>query len=123
MKPLVVAFPLFLASTDAPLPGVESWLRICFWLLAGAGSAVFLYRQLTNKGIATQEDIKQAHGRIARERLELNAELRRVEASAHKRLDDHERRLEEQADRIDSIPERTVKGLLDAMELGRALKK
>lgn len=49
MKSAVLALPALLATADAPLPGVESWLRICFWLLGGAGSAVFLYRQVTNK--------------------------------------------------------------------------
>lgn len=78
---------LLLLAQAAPA-GANAWLESFFWLVGGIGGLVFLYRQArglpqpmqtqTVSGVATQQDIKEVHGRIGRERGEVDAKIRDV---------------------------------------------
>jgi hypothetical protein len=106
--------PLFIAQVD---PGtVEPWLKTLFWLVGGLAACVMLYRQLTNgsarteltnqpievrahPGVVSRAELEKMdlalHGRMKRERMEIDAQIRRVEEIAEKRLDKLERKIDE----------------------------
>ena len=96
-----------LPAVSPPPQALSDWLGVFFYLIGGLGAAVFLFKQATGRSdtttiapnplsvrehrdAATQEDLKkindEAHGRISRERREIDAELRRVEAATDKRM-------------------------------------
>lgn len=113
-------------------PGtVEPWLKTLFWLAGGLFAVVKVYKELTGKGgvptplsvakhekFVSEEALLQVHGRIKRERDEINASLAA--------LREEDRRLREKLDeeigdlqtRVDLVPQRTItmlretKGLL-----------
>lgn len=78
-------FPLLAQAAPA---GANAWLESFFWLVGGIGGLVFLYRQARGlpqpmqtqavSGVATQQDIKEVHGRIGRERSEVDSKIRDV---------------------------------------------
>jgi methyl-accepting chemotaxis protein len=93
-------------------PGtVEPWLKVFFWLVGGVAACVLLAGRITGRserqtitneplkvqahpGSVSQDELKQVHGRIQRERQEIEAQIGRVAALAEKRSD----RLEEKID-------------------------
>jgi len=70
---------------------LKGWLEVLFWLVGGALAVVMLVKNLVAKPVvptpvhvqaahapATQQDLKEAHGRIGRERQEVEAKIGEV---------------------------------------------
>lgn len=86
--------------------GVSAWLESFFWLVGGIGGLIFLYRQARGlpqpmqvqaaHGVATQQDVKEVHGRISRERQEIDREL----STVRERVDNLEH---EQGDSLEKL--------------------
>lgn len=105
-----------LAQIAPPPAGVEAWLKVLFWLAAGvvaiAGAIRILAgksgdRQISPQPLEVKEHAsvvtidqletvkKEAHGRMNRERAEIDANIRRVEEAADKRSENIERKIDE----------------------------
>ncbi len=126
---------LLLAQAEPPAAALAQWLSVLFYLggfvATMIGAAVGIKSLRTKEaetpqpfevrahpGTATEQQIKEVHGRIARERLEINAaiEERRQETKAISVKLDAE--IKDLRQLMDDIPERTIsllaktKGLL-----------
>lgn len=65
------------------------------------------------ESVATADELKQAHGRISREREEVNREIKRLdEAQKETRAS-----LEKLNDRVDAVPGRTIQLLRETKDL------
>jgi hypothetical protein len=90
------------ATADVSAQSLKDWLAILFYLVAGAASIVGLWRMLSgNNGateisgqplevkahaaLATKDEVTQMHGRLTRERIEIDREIKRVEEAAERR--------------------------------------
>lgn len=94
-----------LAQLPPPPDGLEAWLRNFFWLVGGVAACVILFRQL--RGV-TDRQITEVHGRIKRERAEIDAsiaELKREDAALRVKLDQE---IDELQERIDAVPHRVI---------------
>ncbi len=111
--------PLLLADLSAPTPPPEaltSWLSVFFYLIGGITAVVMLVRAVTGRGvsttlrdqpvevkehagIATQQQLQtvktETHGRIKREREEIDARIQRVEESTERRFDKINEKIDE----------------------------
>ena len=67
--------------------------------------------------LATQVDLKQAHGRIARERTEINKELETIKKEAKTMRENLDREIDDLQDRVDKVPERTIRLLRETKGL------
>ncbi len=104
----LLALPLAEASPQALKDWLEVLLYICGIILAVAGVWKLATKSATktelanqpidvrqHAGIATASELKQVHGRIERERAEINAAIRAVSEASEKRTDKLERSLTE----------------------------
>jgi len=110
--------PLTLADLSAPPPPeiLSSWLAVFFYLVGGTTAAIILYRQVTGRGssttisdqplevkehagIATLQQLEavknETHGRIKRERGEIDARIQRVEEISERKFDKIEEKIDE----------------------------
>lgn len=111
------------AAPDAKV--LASWLEVLFYLggfvatVLGAAVALKMLREKPSSppqpfvvqehpGMVGRGDIDQIHGRIKRERMELDdalKELREEDKALREKLDS---KISELEDRIDDVPERTI---------------
>jgi predicted RNase H-like nuclease (RuvC/YqgF family) len=94
----------FLAQASPPPEALASWLQVFMYLVLSGTAIVVAYRTFTGKarpteltgqplevkahaGSVSRDELKQVHGRIERERGEINREIKRVEDAAEKRSD------------------------------------
>lgn len=102
-------------STVEASPSPESlkaWLEVFLYLGGVILTAAGIYRLLSKNhsttelanqpveikahpGVVTTQELKEVHGRIARERAEINTEIRRVESAAQERLEKLETKIDE----------------------------
>lgn len=104
------AHSLILAEASAQF--LDDWLsvimKLCAIILAVAGVWKLVTKGATkteisgqpidvraHPGVATQAELRQVHGRIERERAEINAAIRSVAEASEKRTDKMERSLNE----------------------------
>lgn len=121
--------PPFFAEAAPVL--LKPWLEVLAWLIALACGCAWLWSMLrpakaavpqplevkAHATLASQADIDQIHGRIKRERLEIDASLqllREEDRRLREKLDTDIARLEE---RIDDVPQRTINLLKDTKGL------
>lgn len=105
-----------LAQTTPPPDAVASWLEVGFYLMGGVAACVLLFKQLSGKSedttiknsplevkaheaAITRVELDKVdvalHGRLKRERSEIDAQIRRVEEIAERRGDKMEFKLDE----------------------------
>lgn len=137
---------ILLAQTAPDVGTVEPWLKVFFWLAGGVWLCVKILKELrgakpadvnvTSQPIevkkhgapATDDDMRNVHGRIGRERQELDLAIAREREAREKAVADlkaEDLRLREKLDgdidelnaRIDSVPERTIKLLRETKGL------
>lgn len=105
-----------LAQIAPPPDGVEAWLKVLFWLAGGLVAIAAAIRILTGKNgvrqispqplevkehatVVTIDQLetvkKEAHGRMNRERAEIDANIRRVEEAAQSRSEKIEGKIDE----------------------------
>ena len=135
------AFPLAEASPQALNDWLEVLLYLCGIILAVAGVWKLATKSATktelanqpidvrqHAGIATASELKQVHGRIERERKEIDAAIKQIATDAKERADKLDQRLAAldtalsgQTDainnRIDAIPSRVIALLKDTKQL------
>lgn len=121
-------FPL-LAETPAPTPdALATWLQVLFWLVGGLAGATVIYRNLkgstpqplevkAHNTAATHEDVDQLHGRIKRERVEIEARLDALQAEDLRLREKLDEDIADLHDRINNVPERTIKLLRETKGL------
>lgn len=104
-----------LAQASPPPEALKQWMEVFFWLAGGVLACVMLWRQLTGSG---DKQIREVHGRIGRERLEINkeiADLKAADARLNEKLD---REIKDLRDDVIAVPKEVVallretKGLL-----------
>lgn len=104
-----------LAQTPPPT-AVASWLEVLFYLVGGVTAMVLLVKQFTGKSeqvhlsptplevkahetAVTRDELAKVdtalHGRLKRERGEIDAQIRRVEEVAERRADKVETKIDE----------------------------
>lgn len=102
--------PPFLAEVGAPdAHALKEFLEVAFYLVGGATAVVLLVNQFRTPkqeilnsplevrqrpGVATDEELKQLHGRLERERAEVDAKIEGVRADAERRLDKLETKID-----------------------------
>lgn len=105
-----------LAQIQPPPEGVEAWLKVVFWLAVGICAVAAAFKIMTGKSgertispnplrveehsrTATKAELEavklEAHGRIKRERTEIDAHIRRVEERAEKRSETIEGKIDD----------------------------
>lgn len=125
------ALPLLLA--EATFQGVPA-SSLGGWLI-NAAAAALLVRVLWDfadrvkggapqkreisfaESLATADEIKQAHGRISREREEIDRELGRVAAEVKELREKFDDTVRDLNARIDRVPERTINLLRETKDL------
>ena len=100
---------LILAQAAPEAEALRIWLQVFFYLVGGIGGVLFLLgqfrgqkREITNSplevkahaGNVSREELRQVHGRIERERGEINEAIATVRADAEKRADKIEGKLD-----------------------------
>lgn len=94
---------LLISQVPVPPEGVEQWLKILFWLSAGFTSVIVARSHLAGNqgrreiqspldirkhpGTVTREEWEQTHGRISRERKEIDAAIKVLSDASEKRAD------------------------------------
>ncbi|MBL9187912.1 MAG: hypothetical protein JNK23_10560 [Opitutaceae bacterium] len=127
-----------LAQAAPSASALKEFLEVVFYICGLVAAIVVAWRALTGKatateiadqpievrahaGTVTREELKQVHGRIERERKELDREILRVENATERRMESLESKLDEQTEklnaRIDAIPERTIELLKTTRDL------
>lgn len=113
-------FPLFLAEAAPDL--LKPWLEVLAWLIGLACGCAWLWtlirpeRDLIPKPvevkqhptIASQGDIDQLHGRIKRERMEIEESLKQLREEDRRLREKLDAEIEALQDKIDNVPERTI---------------
>lgn len=106
--------PALLAAAEAsPTPeSLKAWLEVFLYLCGIVAAAAVAWAHLTNRasrteiseqpleikahaGTVSREELKQVHGRIERERREIDASIATVSAAAEKRADKLEAKLDD----------------------------
>ena len=113
------------AQADPSNEALASWVKIFLYLGGGVAGLAVAWSQLFGKASkmkispqplivaeqvthATREEIRQVHGRIERERKEINVamiELREADQRLRERLDSE---IKDMRQAMDDIPERTI---------------
>lgn len=126
---------LLLAQADAPPPEIVSWLAVAMYLILSAGGVVALLggvkylrekKEETPSPLvvkahdewATKAQLTEVHGRIKRERAEIDAHFARVEAAAAeaaRRIDGELHLIREEIQESREAGEARVEKLRDAM--------
>ena len=103
---------MLLAETPPPPEALSSWLSVMFYLVGGATACVLLFREITGKrgateisgqplevkahaGTVTRRELDETHGRISRERKEINDAIVAVREDMRERTDKLEQKLDE----------------------------
>lgn len=76
-----------------------------------------------HKEYATKNELREIHGRIKREREEINAAIKAQADDARGLRDKLDEQTHELNKRIDAVPERTIELMRSAQELNAALRK
>ena len=116
-------------ATPDPV-ALASFLEVAFYLVGLVTAAVLLWRQwhpaelspqpLTvreHTNFATAKDLKEAHGRISREREEINRELEAVKAEQRAQREKLSLEIGKLHERIDAVPQRTITLLRETKDL------
>jgi len=118
---------MLLLAQAAP-DSIKSWLEAFFWLIAGLGGVLGCLVALKNLRakdpttpqplvvqehavVVTQAQLDQVHGRIKRERMEMDekiAELKAEDKILREKLDNE---IENLQDRVDAVPGRVIEML------------
>lgn len=94
-----------LAQATPPPEALKLWLEVFFWLTGGVLCCVMLWRQLTGGG---DRQILEVHGRIKRERAELNAEIAALKQEDRLLRERLELEIKDMRQTIDDVPERVI---------------
>jgi hypothetical protein len=122
-----------LAQTPPPA-GLASWLENFFWIVGSIGALIGCavgVRSLLTKSdsmpqplvttehpkVANQGDIDQLHGRIKRERIELEEKIAALQAEDLRLREKLDSDIADLHDRINNVPERTIKLLRETKGL------
>ncbi len=104
---------MLLAQLDPDPVALKSWLGVLFYIIGCITAVVLLVNQfrggkqeITNNplevkqhpGSVSREELKQVHGRIERERKEIDREIARIEMAAEKRMESLDKNLRTNTD-------------------------
>lgn len=111
---------------------LKPWLEVFFWLVGSVGALLgcaLAWKQLfgakekvsldqplevkAHNAFATKEDYDNTHGRISRERREIDAKIARLEAEDARLRESLDAEIKELQNRVDDVPEKMV-ALLNA---------
>jgi hypothetical protein len=119
-------FTHLIAQTSPAADTVEPWLKVFFWLAGGIWCVVKLIKEFTppkpssvavsgqplevkkHGGIVTDDDLRNVHGRINRERSEVDQALAELKAEDRRLRDKLDGEIKELNGRIDEVPQRTI---------------
>jgi polyhydroxyalkanoate synthesis regulator phasin len=117
-------------QNTTPPPSLSGFLESAFYIIGLITAAVVLYRQFfpaklnpqplevrENHATASRKEIDELHGRIKRERIEIDAalkELKEADLRVAQRIDTE---MKDINDRIDALPERIIKLLRETKGL------
>lgn len=116
--------PLLLAQADPNPAALAQWLSIAMYLIVSAASVVGLLVGIkslrssdsvpqplevkAHAGVVGQDDLTEVHGRISRERREIDAQIKELQEEDRRLREKHDKEIRELHDRIDDVPPRTI---------------
>jgi hypothetical protein len=123
--------PLILAQAAPEL--LKAWLEVLAWLVGFCGGCIWIWTMVrphrdpvpqplevkSHTAIASQGDVDQIHGRIKRERFEIEESIRQLREEDRRIREKLDNEIKELRDHIDGVPERTIallrntKGLIE----------
>ncbi|MBX3736728.1 MAG: hypothetical protein KF715_08570 [Candidatus Didemnitutus sp.] len=108
-------------QNTTPPPDFSGWIANAFYVVGLITAVVMLYRQIfpakispqplevrENHATASRKEIDELHGRIKRERLEVDAAIRELKEADIRITLKLETEIKDMNDRIDAVPERTI---------------
>lgn len=113
-------FPVFIAEVAPDL--LKPWLEVFSWIIGLSCACAWLWTMLrpskeavpqplevkAHATIASQGDIDQLHGRIKRERMEIEESLKQLREEDRRLREKLDAEIEALQDKIDNVPERTI---------------
>jgi len=128
-----------LAETAAPsATALKDFLEVVFYLAGVIAAVVVAWRAMSGKAAATEiegqpievrahpgsvtrEELKQVHGRIERERREIDSAISELRTDSRERAAKLENKIDEQTahfnDRFDALPQRMITLLTETKHL------
>lgn len=117
-----------LAQTTPPAAALTSWLEVLFWIVGFLAAATVIYRNVkgsspqpfevkAHSAAASQGDIDQLHGRIKRERIEMEEKIQALKAEDIRLREKLDTDIADLHERINDVPERTIKLLRETKGL------